>query len=210
MKKIINLLLMFIVTINSFAQIKAVTETGEEVILYNNGTWKYLNDSIVIKNDIKLNEKEFSKSKNSTFLVKSKTLNIGVWINPTKWAFEKGDPAESREYMFQEKDESLYGMLITEKLQIPIETLLNIAIENGKKAAPDIKIINQEYRIVNGTKVVMMQMSGTIQGINFVYYGYYFSSESGSVQFLTYTSQELVKGYLDDIEEFLDGLVLIK
>jgi hypothetical protein len=210
MKKVINLLLFLFLTINSQGQIKAVTETGEEVVLYNNGTWKYINDSILVRNEIKLNEKEYSKSNSSTFLVKSKTLNLGVWINPSIWSFEKGEATESREYKFQKKDESLYGMLITEKLQVPIETLINLAIANGKKAAPDLEVISQEYRIVNGTKILMMQMTGTIQGISFVYLGYYFSNESGSVQFLTYTSQELLKDYSNDMEELLNGLVLLK
>jgi hypothetical protein len=101
-------------------------------------------------------------------------------------------------------------MLITEKLKVPLETLISIAIENGKKAAPDLKVIKQEYRIVNGVKVMMMQMSGTIQGISFVYYGYYYSNESGSVQFLAYTSQDLLNNYSDDIEELLNGFVVIK
>jgi hypothetical protein len=56
----------------------------------------------------------------------------------------------------------------------------------------------------------MMQMSGTIQGISFVYYGYYYSHESGSVQFLAYTSQDLLNNYSDDIEELLNGFVVIK
>lgn len=210
MKRIIIPILLYVLSLNSYAQIRGVTETGEEVVLYNNGTWKYVNDSINIKNEINLNEKEFSKSKNSTFFVKSKVLSLGVWINPVKWSFEKGEAAESREYKFQEKDESLYGMLITEKLKVPLETLVSIAIENGRKAAPDLKVIKQEYRIVNGTKVMMMQMSATIQGINFVYYGYYYTSESGSVQFLSYTSQDLLNNYLDDIEELLNGFVIIK
>jgi hypothetical protein len=210
MKNILIPVLLLVMSFNSFAQIKGVTETGEEVILYNNGTWKYVNDSITIKNEVKLNEKEFSKEKTSTFLVKSKVLNLGVWINPVKWSFEKGESTESREYKFQEKEESLYGMLITEKLKVPLETLISIAIENGKKAAPDLKVIKQEYRIVNGVKVMMMQMSGTIQGISFVYYGYYYSNESGSVQFLAYTSQDLLNNYSDDIEELLNGFVVIK
>jgi hypothetical protein len=104
MKRMIIPLLLFVFSLNTFGQIKGVTETGEEVILYNNGTWKYVNDSIILKPEIKLNEKEFSKDKSSTFLVKSKILNLGVWLNPVKWSFEKGESAESREYKFQEKD----------------------------------------------------------------------------------------------------------
>lgn len=100
-------------------------------------------------------------------------------------------------------------MLISEKIQIPIETLKGIAYENAKNAAPDIKIIKEEYRTVNSIKVLMMQMSGTIQGIKFIYFGYYYSNTNGTIQFITYTSENLFKTYFDDIELFLNGLVEI-
>jgi len=96
-------------------------------------------------------------------------------------------------------------MLIAEKLEIPIESLRNIALQNAKNAAPDMRIIREEYRNVNGNNVLMMQMQGTVQGIKFTYYGYYYSSANGSVQFLTYTSQNLFEGYEGDMQELLNG-----
>ena len=43
------------------------------------------------------------------------------------------------------KDEDLYGMIISERFQFKLETLRDIAIENAKTLAPDIKIENQEF-----------------------------------------------------------------
>ena len=108
------------------AQISAVTETGDEVILYEDGTWKYLNDSIIENAEIPVNEKEFLKSKKSTFLVKSKKLNVGIWINPKNWSFTKGIENDAFEYQFRKKGDDLYAMLISEKMQIPIETLKGV------------------------------------------------------------------------------------
>ena len=189
------------------AQINAITETGDEVILFNDGTWKYLNDSIMENSVIPTNDKEFLKDKHSTFLVKSKKLNIGIWINPKSWSFSKGTDNDAYEFQFQKNGDDLYGMLISEKTQIPIETLKRIAIKNAKDVAPDIKVIKEEYRTVNGVKVYMMQMSGTIQGIRFTYYGYYYSNSNGTIQLLTYTGENLFDDYLNDIEIFLNGLV---
>jgi hypothetical protein len=56
----------------------------------------------------------------------------------------------------------------------------------------------------------MLQMTGTIQGIKFTYFGYYYSNANGTIQFLTYTSDNLFSSYQKDIEEFLNGLVEIK
>ena len=209
MKKIILtvLLLIFVQLIN--AQIRAITETGDEVILYKGGSWSYVNDSIIESPKISVNNKKFFKSKKSTFLVKSKNLNVGIWINPKSWSFTKGTENDAFEFQFQKKGDDLYAMLISEKIQIPIETLKAIAIENAKRVASNIKVIKEEYRNVNGIKVLMMQMSGTIQGIKFTYYGYYYTNSNGTIQFLSYTGENLFTNYQYSIEEFLNGLIEI-
>lgn len=189
------------------SQVRALTETGDEVILYENRTWTYVNDSVTAMHEIKVNDTDFRKSKNSTFLVKSKKLNIGIWIDPEKWNFTKNSTNEAAEFQFQKKDEDLYALMVSEKMQIPVESLKQIALQNARNAAPDARIVHEEYRNVNGIKVLMMQMIGTIQGIKFTYCGYYYSNPNGTVQLLTYTSQNLYDHYQKDIETFLNGFV---
>lgn len=187
--------------------INAITETGDQVLLYENGTWKYLNDSIVEEKAIPVNDKKFFKDEKANFLVKSTKVDIGVWINPKSWSFVKGTADDVFEFQFQKKNGDLYGMLISEKIQIPIETLKGVAVENARSAAPDIKVEKEEYRNVNGIEVLMMQMSGTIQGMNLTYYGYYYSNPNGTIQLLTFTGESLFAEYKAEIENFLNGLV---
>lgn len=78
---------------------------------------------------------------------------------------------------------------------------------NGRESAPDLKVIQEEYRMVNGQKVLFLQLNGTLQGIKFTYYGYYYSNSSGTVQFITYTSQSLLEAYKEDCEKILNGFV---
>ena len=101
-------------------------------------------------------------------------------------------------------------MLISEKLEIPLETMKVIALENGQEVAPDLKIVKQEYRNVNGIKVLLLQMDGTMQGIKFSYYGYYYSNETGTVQLITYTAQNLMASYRPFSETLLNGLVKLE
>lgn len=204
------LLLTFLFSITFIqAQKRAVTENGDEVFLYDDGSWKYKNEKDIKEVETTVNPKKFKKDDNSTFLIKSNKLNVGFWLNPKKWSFKKAETNTEAEYEFQLKDGDLYGMALTEKVEIPLETLKYIALDNGKSAAPDLKIMHEEYRTVNGVKVLMMQMNGTMQGIKFSYYGYYFSSEKGTTQFITYTSQNLLKEYTKDCEELLNGFVEI-
>jgi hypothetical protein len=202
------IILFFLISKIGFSQISAVTSNGDEVILYKNGTWKYAskNDS---SKEIPMSSVKFEKDSKSTFQVKSNVIpSISIYINPKIWSFEKPEDSHSKEYKFQLKGKEAYGMLITERVELPLETLREAALTNAKSAAPDIEIIEQEYRVVNGTKVLFMRMDGTISGMEFSYYGYYYSSKSGSVQFITYTFKNLLTEFRADLESILNGLVV--
>ncbi len=196
---------IFVLTLKS--QIKAVTEKGDEVILYDNGKWSYIDQNVNLNNEIVFNPIKYEKSKNQTFLVKSNKFNIGIWLNPKEWSFSKGKDTDEFEFQFENKGAEIYGMFLSEKLQIPIENLKSIAYENAKSAAPDLRIIKEDYRLVNGIKVFMMQMTGTINGISFTYFGYYYSNENGTIQLLTYTSGNQFNENYKIMEDFLNGFV---
>ena len=209
MKKIFLLLIsLFFINLIQ-AQQKAVTETGEEIIIYDDGTWKYQNEDQIIKEEALTNPTKFKKDKESTFLLKSTKLDIGFYLNPKIWSFKKATDNPEAEFELRLKGEDLYGMIISEKFEIPLETLKSFALENGKAVAPDLKIVKEEYRTVNGLKVLLLQLNGTMQGIKFSYYGYYFSNSKGTVQFITYTSQNLLDSYKSESEKLLNGLVEI-
>ena len=190
----------------ALAQIKAVTETGEKVLLNENGTWKYANPQAEIKSELKLNPQKFGKSAELDFLVKSTKVNVGVWIDPKKWNFEKAESGEAAEFRFQHRTGDIYGMLISEKMEIPLETLKKAVLGNAKKAGPNVEIVKEEYRMVNGLKVMMLQMNGTVEGMEITYLGYYYSDKSGTVQFLTYLSQSQFDAQQKTLEATLNGL----
>jgi uncharacterized membrane-anchored protein len=191
------------------AQERAITSTGDEVILYQDGTWAYADAERAAEDEIPTNPKPFTKATGNTFLLKSTTFNVGFWINPTKWSFKKAASNEDAEYELQLKGEDLYGMIITEQTEIPLETMRMIAVENAKDIAPDVRIVEEEYRTVNGTTVMMLKMHATMQGIKIGYYSYYYSNERGTVQFVTYTSQSLMKTYEQEIEGLLNGFIVL-
>lgn len=91
-----------------------------------------------------------------------------------------------------------------------IVALTNVALKNAKSVAPGMKITKREYRVVNGTKVLFMEMQGILQGADFTFRGYYFSNSTGSTQFLTYTGTNLVEKYAQEIQSFLNGFSVQK
>lgn len=204
MKKLLVLFLLLF-AVSSFASQSAITDTGEEVILYSDGTWKYANSENEAANTIETNPATFNKPEASSFKLKSTKNNSVYWINTDKWTFTKKVDNPAAEYEFQLKGKDLYGMAITEEAVIPVESLVNIALENARDAAPDMRIVKQEYRVVNGKKVIYMIMTGSLQGMNVAYHGYYSSDTSGTTQLIVYTTTNLVDKYHTEIIDFLNG-----
>ncbi len=209
MKKPFLLAIFLINILNAHGQQKAVTETGETVVLYNDGRWIYINRDTLVAAEIKTNPQKFERNKKASFLLKSTRIDVGCWLDPKKWTFQKAGEKDASEYEINNVDAGLYGLLLTEKINLPIESLANIALMNAREAAPDVIITTKEYREVNGLRVLMMQMTGTIEDIPFSYYGYYYATQKGAVQFLVYSSKENVEANLADIEILLNGLVEI-
>lgn len=205
MRKLLICITALAFGLQAHSQIIAITQEGDEVLLHNDGTWNYTDAGD--KTEITVNTKKFKKDNASTFQIKSSNVDFGFWINPKEWNFKKGISNDDAEFELTLKDEDLYAMIITEKIEVPIESLGEIALENAKLAAPDIRVVQQEFRNVNGLDVLFMQMDGTTQGIKFSYYSYYFSNESGTVQFVTYTSQNLLNTYREKCEQLLNGMV---
>jgi hypothetical protein len=190
------------------AQVRAITENGEEVVLFENGQWEYIeSDEVVDEEEILMNPTKFTRPTTSTFLLKSSKFNVGTYLDSKKWSIEKGKGDDAYEYQLTLNQGDLYAMMITEQVEIPLESLKEIALENARDAAPDVYIVKEEYRTVNGLKVLVLQMNGTLSGIKFSYFGYYFSSEKGTIQFIGYTTQNLLSKYQKTIEDLLNGLV---
>ncbi|SDM08269.1 hypothetical protein SAMN05421823_110108 [Catalinimonas alkaloidigena] len=190
-------------------QLHAVTGTGEEVLLYEDGTWAYVDGEVDSTATIPLNATPFVKAKDATFLVKSDRVDIRVYINPKQWSFGKAQSNDAAEFQFKLKDEDAYAMFISERLEVPLESFKEIALTNGRNAAPDIRVVKEEYRMVNGRKVLCLQMKGTVQGMKVIYYGYYYSFAGGTVQLITYTAQNMLQRYESSMEKLLNGLVAL-
>ena len=205
MKNLFIAALLLLAT-TSYAGQEAVTDTGEKVILNSDGTWVYADKTPKPALKIETNKKKFAKPNDSTFLVKSTRNNSAYWINSSKWTFKKAQESAAAEYQFHLKGKDLFGMAITEEIEMPMESLADAALSNARNVASDAKIIMQEYRIVNGKKLIYMQIGCTIKGINFIYNGYYYSNPAGSTQLVVYTAANTASKYMTEISDFLNGL----
>lgn len=203
------LLLTLFLTITTLCsgQQMGVTDTGDKVILYSDGRWVYAEKDSIHTDDIPTNSKSFKKDKSADFLLKSTRTTAGFWLNPKAWTYTTPEEGAAAEYELDHKNGSLYALVITEHLDLPLTSLGNIALQNAREAAPDVKVTQKEYRTVNGIKVLMMRMVGTIQDIRFSYFGYYYTNHGISVQYLVYSSETFMEDNLSAVEDLLNGLV---
>jgi hypothetical protein len=183
--------------------IKATTESGKPVILYSDGTWKYAEQE---KPPMSQGQ-GFSRSVEATEKVEFAGGKYAIFFNPGKWKLGRSEETGRLSWIHRNGDG--YVMVISERIPIPLENLRKIALNNAKEAAPNVKITFEQKRQVNSREVLCLQMKGTIQGIDFVYFGYYYSGTGGTVQLLTYTAESLFEEYRNDFEEFLNGFEVI-
>ena len=180
--------------------IRAKTDSGKEVILQPDGTWKYVSEGppkpVVIA---------IAKSPSARKFFKPDRGSFGVWYDDTKWR-QSTRPDEPGRSSFDLIRGDGYAIVLVEELGIPVSSLRRIALENAKEASPDAKIVFEETRMINGVEVLAMKIEGTIEQIPFRFYGYYYGGKQGTIQLLTYTGQALFSKYEGDFIEFLNGL----
>lgn len=148
----------------------------------------------------------YQKSSEATSKLEVKPTPAVFYFNPNKWKQDGAPQAGRTEFTHANGDG--YGIVIAERVQLSDAALRKIALENAKEAAPDAQIVHAEKRVVNGREMTQLRMKATVEGIPVEYLGYYFTGKEGTVQVLTYTTQNLMNEYQLDFEDFLNGFVI--
>ncbi len=199
------LVLIFFICNSAIARsIEATTGDGKKVVLKSDGSWSYKSN----KKTKKGAKKDIPSESNELFMGRHGLYEL--WYDSNTWKVSKGYKHPDGDITLVHSDGDAYVVVIAERLSMSIDTLKDLAFENAREAAPDIKIIFEESKNVNGVDILHMQMDGTIQKIPFTYYSYYWGGEAGTLQVLAYTGQNLFKEYRPDFTNILNGLVIKK
>jgi hypothetical protein len=129
-----------------------------------------------------------------------------ISINPSLWKETKSTQRNQR--MFQHISGDGYAMVITEPIVTTLNQLRERALTDARETDPDLKIVEDKLRRVNGTDLLMLRIEGKVDGIPMAVFGYYYSGLSGTVQVLTCTRPKLFRKYRRDFEDFLNGFHL--
>lgn len=187
------------------AQINAVTEEGYQIQVFDDGTWKYVDTTLNEKRFIKENKSVFQVPKNSKYNVSSKVVDVKIMLDEDEWYFIPTPKSDVSEFSFNNKNEEIYGIVISEKAQIPLENLRNIALINARDNVENLRVIEEEYRFVNDVKVLYISFEGKVESLPLVYNNYYYSGEDGVVQFVTYAQKEIALNNKELMFDLLNG-----
>ncbi|MBN2273356.1 MAG: hypothetical protein JXR41_11910 [Bacteroidales bacterium] len=189
------------------AQITAVTEEGKTVMLFSNGTWRYLNDSVRISYT---GINRFSIPETSTQVLQDKDTCYSIWVDPKKWQLLPDTLYKNADFSFESHDGEVIAMIIREKIQLPLKKIKAAAIESFTKTGTEFKITEEQKIVVNGTEGLLLKIDALVDDIPFAYLNTYFSTNAGTFQLITFTGYNLFDRYRNLMTELISGFVIHK
>jgi len=219
MKHFLFILLMAICSI-SWGQMTAVTENGDTIYVYNDGTWSYepfgenslRAEEELFGSKIELDtlEGNFSVPSSANKVAKSSMGFYEFHYDSRKWKrIPAGSLNEDAEMAFQHTEKDIYCMIIAEELEIGLENIFNIALSNMEEnTGAEVEVMEAQLKNVNGTEMIRGVVDMNLSGMNLVFDSYYSSTEDGTIQLTVWTGHNLFDRYEDIIEDLHNGLVL--
>lgn len=195
-------------TIASNAQIGATTDNGKRVILNNDNTWKYDTSKKLKSDTVVFNRTAFSKSQSSTSVLQSKKIKVALWYNADVWKIPSESYSESAEFSLLDKEEEGFLMIINEKVQLTYDLLKEAALKNAQNLDKNAFIEKEEYRMVNGIKVLHVILDAETSGVGFKFFSYYYTGKEGTVQIVAYTSANIFAEKKKEFEDVLNGFTI--
>lgn len=219
--KIWSICIFSVFTFYSSAQTKAITEKGDTIYVYDNGTWSFdilddelgqLSELTFLNQEVELDtiRAEFKVSSNANKQISDEQGMFIIKYDEKLW---KRVPAatlnDEADYAFQSKTQDVWCVVIAEETPIRKDKLFLIAQKTMSDRIGVVpNVIKAELRNVNGVEVIRGVLQAEFSGISFVFDTYYFSNELGSVQFTTWTSEKLWERNENLILEHLNGFIV--
>jgi hypothetical protein len=201
-KCILSLLLTLLFFSCALAQITGVTEEGKAVLLFSNGTWRYLNDTVWIP---QAGIRKFTTPANADSVLTGKEAAYEIRYQVSKWKILPDTVYLSADFSLENHDGEVIAMIITEKKQVPVQRIKDAAVDNFHRTGTEFKISEEQKIIVNGTEGLLLKIDALVDGIPFSYLNGYFSTPQGTFQLITFTAYNLFDRYRQEMMDLISG-----
>lgn len=210
-------------TLTLQGQVKAYTEYGDTIYVYDNGTWSFELEDFT-ENEITdgFNEDEYlviDTIHEAQLLSPTATKEVSTNINQFTFKYDHeiwkrvppGEYNDEAEFAFKYRNKDIWCIIITEETEITKEAILKIARNTlEENLNHKIDVLKTEERSVNGYSILRGALETENAGVKLVFDSYYYSDERGTTQITTWTSTNLWKKYENEIINFLNGIVILE
>jgi hypothetical protein len=101
-------------------------------------------------------------------------------------------------------------MMITEAVELSYDMMKEAVVQNAKKLSSDFEIVSEEFRNVNGTKILCLTSRASRSGVGFMFLYYIYTGTEGTTQLICYTSANIFNKLKPQFEDLMNGFVLVK
>jgi len=151
-----------------------------------------------------------TKPPEATEVFKGKSGTYEIWYDPAKWKVGSSTNPAAETAFYHTRGDTLYNV-VSERLQgLPMATLKKAFLGNLEKVASDMVIKEEKELRVNDAPMMSMIVDCKIDGVGYRIQAYLWTGESGVIQFIGGSAQNLFPEFKDDIEKLLNGLVILK
>ncbi|MEO1411899.1 MAG: hypothetical protein AAFW73_18565 [Bacteroidota bacterium] len=197
------------------AQTKAITERGDSVVLLEGGTWytaeEYRQLLRAEYTSLDTSAIAYQKPEVATKQEVGEGGSYRAWYDGEQWESIDANllnPQAELAFQYKGSSEEAYGMTVYEAWEIPTAQLQKIAVQQANKMGSNLKVLEEEYRVVNGVTVLYTQLEATVSGLDLVYHYYFASQEGLSLQYIVFTGKSYAEKVESRIMDLLNGLVV--
>jgi hypothetical protein len=167
-------------------------------VLKDDGTWSFVESP------------KGETANDATLAYEGKRKTFAIHLKPGTWVMAEAPDNPDAEVEFTHKEDDLYAMVIAERIAVQLDMLKKAALKNMQLTDKDAKIVHEEMRKVGGVDVLCVTSHITVEGIPLTYHSYYHTGQAGSIQVITWTGRNIFEESKSDMEELLNGLVILK
>jgi hypothetical protein len=133
--------------------------------------------------------------------------HAGVRYDPSQWKSQAINEAGA--FQFQNAAGDVYIKVINERIEIPLESMIEIVLGNAQKVDPKATVTRRGWRNVNGSRMLLVEIEAIASGIPLTFYYHCFSGSAGTIQLIGFTGRSLMKEARPAIEQFVSGFEVV-
>lgn len=100
--------------------------------------------------------------------------------------------------------------VVAERMKLSYDELERVAIANARNADPAATVVRRGWRLVNGDRLMVLEIQATVSGLPWTYLGHYYAGPAGTIQIVTWTTTNLLETHRAAFDAIASGFQLKK